>query len=215
VALLSGILAVAALAESADFTKPKVKGRLLGKLRAMTYVAPKEIFSVPSPVDGDWGGLVEDKAGYVGFSDDAGQVFRIEYIDYTADFDALRTQLGSQKFFERMLSELYLPRTILAASPDARFVAQTFSDAGDPMLVTCWFVPKGSNMMKYSNGVSERLDTYRSVAVLVRKTRMYFISLAPSNGKVVRFGNDPEKELWPVLKEATIKFIGSIDFKTP
>lgn len=214
-AFLAGMIAAVSLVAASDFTKPKAKGRLSGKLRDLTYIAPQEVFRLPTPVDGDWGGIVEDKPGYVAFSDDAGQLFRIEYIDYAADFDRVRTELGDRTFFERMITNFYLPKTILVAAPDAKFVAQSYVESPEPMLISCWFVPKGSNIINVHNGISKRLDTYRSVAVLVRKPRLYFVSLTPSSGKVVRFGADAEKQLWPGLEEATQKFIGSIQFKSP
>jgi hypothetical protein len=213
--LLVAMVASSSWAASTDFTKPKSKGRLAGKLRETTYIAPKGIFSLPSPVDGDWGGIVEDKPGYVAFSDDAGQLYRIEYINYVADFDAVRAELGDRKFFERMISASYLPNTILAAFPDTKFVAQSYVESPEPVLVTCWFVPKGSNIVQYQNGVSARLDTYRAVAVLVRKPWLYFISLAPSTGKISRLGGDPENQLWPLMEKAVNDFIRTIEFKAP
>ena len=216
IAVLTGLLVAASLlVASGDFTKPKAKGRLAGKLRGTTYTAPKEIFRLPSPVDGDWGGVVEDKPGYVGFRDDAGQLYRIEHIDCAAEYDVLRADLGDQAFFERIISNYYLPKTILAAFPDTKFVAQSFVASPDPILVTCWFIPKGSNIMRYHRGVNERLDTYRAVAVLVRKPRLYFVSVTPSSGKIERFRSDAEKQLWPGLEKATHEFIRSIEFKSP
>jgi hypothetical protein len=200
---------------ASDFTKPRTKGRLAGKLRATTYIAPKGIFQLPSPVDGDWGGIVEDKPGYVAFSDDAGQLYRIEYLDYAGDSDALRGKLGDKAFFRQLMANLYLPKTILAASPDSKLVAEDYVDAPIPILVSCWFIPKGSNIVRYSQGVTERLDTYRAVAVLMRKPKLYFISVAPSTGKIARLGQDAEKQLWPVLEKATHDFIRSIEFKSP
>src|SRR4051812_13295479 len=195
--VMLALLAAVACGAATDFTKPKAKGFLTGKLRGLTYTAPKDLFRLSSPVDGDWGGIVEDQAGYVAFSDDAGQLFRIEYTEYTEDFDRARAQLGDRKFFEQLLSGFYLPKTILAAFPETKFIAQSFVESPAPLLITCWFIPKGSTIVNYHDGKSERLDTFRSVAVLVRKPRLYFVSLSPSTGKVASQGENPAETLWP------------------
>lgn len=207
-------LAAAAGAQPADASRPKATGRLLGKFKGLTYHAPKELFRLPTPVDGDLGGRVQDRPGFVSFMDDLDGLYRIEHIAFDARLAPLRAELGERKFLERMISGTYLPQTILVAFPQARFAGHAFHEQPQPMLVTAFLLPKGSLTENHKgNGTVERYDAYRSVAAFVRNGRIFFVSVMTSGATLTpERPARPETEIWNELEKATVEFIRTIEF---
>lgn len=214
------LILLLAFAFVAPLDAAKLKsGRLVGKIKAGTYIAPKELFRLPVPVDADLGGRVEDAynkdgKGLVTFTDDVGHLYRLEYFEVTSESARQIAALGEKEFFDRFLTMFYLPNTIWLAIPDSKLLAKTFSTEPDGPLLMIWtFLPKGSLLTVSRNGSKpEREDSYRTVALFVREHLLYVVSLAPSSPQVGMFGKiTPPEQLHARMEQATREFIRKIE----
>lgn len=193
----------------------KLKARnLAGKIKADIYIAPKELFRVPVPVLADLGGTVTDGLGFVHFTDDIGHLFRIEYMELPPDQVTGALAIGEQDFFNRFLRLFYLPNTVWQVMPESKILAQAFAKEPDgPMQLTWMFLPHGSITMNSRAGKPpERDDSYREIALFMRKNMVYIVSLAPSDPQVGIFDKKtPPEELHVTVEKTTLEFIRKIE----
>ena len=211
-ALLTGLIV------SASAAKLNTRN-LTGKIKGSVYIAPKELFRLPVPVDADLGGRVEDLynkdgKGMVGFTDDVGHLYRVEYFELTPENARQIAELGEAEFFMRFLTMFYLPNTIWLAIPGSKVLTKDFSTEPDgPLLMTWNFLPKGSVLTVSRNGSKpEREDSYRTVALFIRKNLLFVVSLAPSSPQVGNFREKtPPDKLQATMDQTTREFIRKIE----
>jgi len=203
---------------SAQAAKLKTRN-LTGKVKASVYIAPKELFRLPVPVDADLGGRVEDAfskdgKGFVSFTDDVGHLYRLEYFEFAPESARQVAELGEKEFFDRFLMMFYLPNTIWLAIPQSKLLAKAFSTEPDGPLLMVWtFLSKASMLTVSRNGSKpEREDSYRTIALFIRKQVLYVVSLAPSSPQVGFFGEKtPPEKLQAIMEQKTLEFIRKIE----
>lgn len=203
-----------------DAQAAKLQARnLTGRIKASVYIAPKELFRVPVPVDADLGGRVEDAfskdgKGFVSFTDDVGHLYRLETFEFTPESARQVAALGEKEFFDRFLMMFYLPNTIWLAIPQSKLLAKAFTTGPDgPMLMVWTFLPKASMLTVSRNGGKpEREDSYRTIALFIRKQALYVVSLAPSSPQVGYFGErTPPEKLQAIMEQKALEFIRKIE----
>lgn len=76
------------------------------------YESPLGNFIVPIPVEAQRGGRVQSQEGVVGFSDDYGTLFRIDYYALTPEEEEEIESMGLEKYLQSVLIDKYVPQAI-------------------------------------------------------------------------------------------------------
>ena len=143
------------------------------------YVSPVGNFTVAIPVDPESGGRMQDEPGTVGFSDDFGKLFRIDYfqqIDPQAE-DQKIAEFGAETYLKSLLDS-YVSQAILEPLSGSSILSESYlEDLQDGAYFMVVDMPKGATISVSKNGApSERLDAYRGIIVFIQNGFSYVIS---------------------------------------
>ncbi|WP_017655822.1 hypothetical protein [Fortiea contorta] len=211
--IVQEIIAAFQEAENAEFAdEDEDETVVVDEYGEQIYDSPLGNFSVPIPVQPEQGGRVQSQEGVVGFSDDFGTLFRIDYYPIPPEQTEEIETIGKQQYLQAILVEKYVPQAISANVSGAEikhseYIAEIFTGA--------YFVlvdmPKGSTISKQeNNGNAIRLDAYRGLLTFVNGEFLYIISSQRSffNGETP---TSLEEET-DTIKDKIFDFVATIEF---
>jgi hypothetical protein len=142
------------------------------------YESPLNNFSVPIPVDSQRGGRVQSQEGVVGFSDDYGTLFRIDYYALTPEEEEEIESMGLEKYLQTVLIDKYVPQAISASLPDAKVEQKEYlEETMDGAYFVLVNMPKGSTISKnVNNGTATIIDAYRGLLSFFNGEFLYIVS---------------------------------------
>lgn len=142
------------------------------------YESPLGNFTVAIPVDSQRGGRVQSQEGVVGFSDDYGTLFRIDYYALTPEEEEEIESMGLEKYLQSVLIDKYVPQAISASLPDAKVEHNEYlEDTMDGAYFVLVNMPKGSTISKnVNNGTATIMDAYRGLVSFFNGEFLYIVS---------------------------------------
>ncbi|NEU73758.1 hypothetical protein PI95_014610 [Hassallia byssoidea VB512170] len=176
------------------------------------YESPLGNFIVPIPVESQRGGRVQHQEGVVGFSDDYGTLFRIDYYALTPEEEEEIESMGLEKYLQSVLIDKYVPQAISDNLPDAKveqneYLEETM-DGAYFMLVN---MPKGSTISKQeNNGTATRMDAYRGLLSFFNGEFLYIVSYQRSYLEDETRGSLEEEAYH--IKQNILGFVETIEF---
>jgi hypothetical protein len=167
------------------------------------YESPSGNFSVPIPVESQRGGRVQSQEGVVGFSDDYGTLFRIDYYALTPEEEEEIESMGLEKYLQTVLIDKYVPQAISASLPDAKVEQNEYF-----VLVN---MPKGSTISKnVNNGTATIMDAYRGILSFFNGEFLYIVSNQRSFFEDQTRGSLEEEA--DHIKQNILGFVDTIEF---
>lgn len=176
------------------------------------YESPLGNFIVPIPVEAQRGGRVQSQEGVVGFSDDYGTLFRIDYYALTPEEEEEIESMGLEKYLQSVLIDKYVPQAISASLPDAKVeqneYLQSTMDGAYFVLVN---MPKGSTISKnVNNGTATIMDAYRGLLSFFNGEFLYIVSNQRSFFEDETLGSLEEEAHH--IKQNILGFVETIEF---
>lgn len=176
------------------------------------YESPLGNFIVPIPVESQRGGRVQSQEGVVGFSDDYGTLFRIDYYALTPEEEEEIESMGLEKYLQSVLIDKYVPQAISDNLPDAKVeqneYLQSTMDGAYFVLVN---MPKGSTISKQeNNGNATKMDVYRGLLSFFNGEFLYIVSYQRSYLEDETRGS-LEEEVYHI-KHNILGFVETIEF---
>jgi hypothetical protein len=176
------------------------------------YESPSGNFTVPIPVDSQQGGKVQSQEGTVGFSDDFGTLFRIDYYPIPPEQLEELEYADREEYFQSILVDKYVPQAILANVPNAQV---KYSEYLEDIMMGSYFVlvdmPHGSTISQQeNNGTASRLNAYRGLLGFINADFLYIVSSQRSFLKDENPGSLEEEV--EDMKERILEFVENIEF---
>ncbi|MBH8572275.1 hypothetical protein I8752_04330 [Nostocaceae cyanobacterium CENA369] len=176
------------------------------------YESPSDNFTVPIPVDSQQGGKVQSQEGTVGFSDDFGTLFRIDYYPIPLEQLEELEYADREEYFQSILVDKYVPQAIVANVPNAQV---KYSEYLEDIMMGSYFVlvdmPHGSTISQQeNNGTASRLNAYRGLLGFINADFLYIVSSQRSFLKDENPGSLEEEV--EDMKERILEFVETIEF---
>ena len=176
------------------------------------YESPEGNFTVLVPVDPEKGGRINEQEGMVGFSDDFGQLLRIDYYPLSPEEADKLESVGQENYLSAFLLDNYVDEAILAHIPDSKVEHKEYLE---DTLEGAYFVvvdmPQGSTISRQSNNeIFVRLDALRGLIVLSVDDYLYVVSCQ----RTFFEGETPapmEQEV-EGLKKQLLEFLDTMEF---
>lgn len=176
------------------------------------YESPLGNFSVPIPVESQRGGKVQSQEGVVGFSDDYGILWRIDYYALTPEEEEEIESMGLEKYLQSVLMDKYVPQAISTSLPDAKVEQNEYlQDTMDGAYFVLVDMPKGSTLSKQeNNGTASKMDAYRGLLSFFNGEFLYIVSSQRSFLEDETRGS--LKEEAEEIKQKILAFVDTIEF---
>ena len=176
------------------------------------YESPSGNFSVPIPVESQRGGRVQSQEGVVGFSDDYGTLFRIDYYALTPEEEEEIESMGLEKYLQTVLIDKYVPQAISASLPDAKVEQNEYlEETMDGAYFVLVNMPKGSTISKnVNNGTATIMDAYRGILSFFNGEFLYIVSNQRSFFEDQTRGSLEEEAAH--IKQNILGFVDTIEF---
>jgi hypothetical protein len=176
------------------------------------YESPSGNFSVPIPVESQRGGRVQSQEGVVGFSDDYGTLFRIDYYALTPEEEEEIESMGLEKYLQTVLIDKYVPQAISASLPDAKVEQNEYlEETMDGAYFVLVNMPKGSTISKnVNNGTATIMDAYRGILSFFNGEFLYIVSNQRSFFEDQTRGSLEEEA--DHIKQNILGFVDTIEF---
>jgi hypothetical protein len=176
------------------------------------YESPLGNFILPIPVESQRGGRVQSQEGVVGFSDDFGILFRIDYYALTPEEEEEIESMGLEKYLQSVLIDKYVPQAISASLPDAKVEQNEYlEETMDGAYFVLVNMPKGSTISKnVNNGTATQMDVYRGLLSFFNGEFLYIVSYQRSYLEYETRGS-LEEEVYHI-KLNILGFVETIEF---
>ncbi|MBD0263038.1 MAG: hypothetical protein ICV78_10025 [Tolypothrix sp. Co-bin9] len=176
------------------------------------YESPSGNFSIPIPVESQRGGRVQSQEGVVGFSDDYGTLFRIDYYALTPEEEEEIESMGLEKYLQTVLIDKYVPQAISASLPDAKVEQNEYlEETMDGAYFVLVNMPKGSTISKnVNNGTATIMDAYRGLLSFFNGDFLYIVTYQRSFFEDETRGSLEEEAYH--IKHNILGFVDTIEF---
>ncbi|MBW4643911.1 MAG: tellurite resistance TerB family protein [Goleter apudmare HA4340-LM2] len=210
--IVQEVIAAFQEAENEEFVDDEDDTVVVDEYGEQLYESPLGNFTVPIPVQSQQGGRIQSQEGVVGFSDDFGTLFRIDYYPVPPEQVEEIESIGKIAYLQAILVEKYVPQAISANIPGAQI---KHSEYLEDTLTGAYFVlvdmPKGSTISKQeNNGNATRLDAYRGLLTFINAEFLYIVS----NQRSFFNGETPSslKTEAESIKDKILNFVETIEF---
>jgi len=193
-----------------------VNSRLAGSVKNSVYTSRSERYSVPVPGSPSVGTRISEKPYGVGFTDDFGELHRIEVVPIPENERSTLDILDRREYLESILTEVYMPGTILKAIPSASVAYRKWhDDVHGGALYAEVTMPKGSiSRVSVDGGPAKRVDSERGLLLFVNGGDLCVISTTlPNIGPLNADKNEQAKSIRQALQRNTLDFMKTIYFR--